>query len=133
MLLSRKRRAMPKDELDPEDPLEAIAVELPAQEDTLVPMAETFIEEFMRMGYSQEAIAGMFQNPFYAGPLMVTRARGTAFVRQLIADTFRKWGRPPGCHPERSEGSQSYRATETAETLRCAQNDKPETTEVDHV
>jgi hypothetical protein len=93
MLLSRKRRAMPKDELDPEDPLEAIAVELPAQEDTLVPMAETFIEEFMRMGYSQEAIAGMFQNPFYAGPLMVTRARGTAFVRQLIADTFRKWGR----------------------------------------
>ena len=84
---------MPKDEFDPEDPLEAIAVELPSTEDTLVPMAECFIEEFMRMGYSQADILGLFQNPMYAGPLMVTRARGTEFIRQLIADTFRKWGK----------------------------------------
>jgi len=42
---------MPKDEFDLEDPLEAVAVELPSDEDTLVPMAECFIEEFMRMGY----------------------------------------------------------------------------------
>jgi hypothetical protein len=93
MLSQRERRAMPKDEFDPEDPLEAVAVELPSDEDTLVPMAETFIEEFMRMGYSQEQILGLFTHPMYAGPLMVTRARGTAFVRQLIADTFQKWGR----------------------------------------
>ena len=84
---------MPKDEFDPEDPLEAVAVELPCDEDTLVPMAECFIEEFMRMGYSPEEILGLFQHPLYAGPLMVTRTRGTAFVRQLIADTFKKWGR----------------------------------------
>jgi hypothetical protein len=84
---------MPKDEYDPEDPLEAIAVELPSNEDTLVPMAECFIEEFMLSGYSQEQVLGLFQNPLYAGPLMVTRARGTAFVKQLIADTFRKWGK----------------------------------------
>jgi hypothetical protein len=84
---------MPKDEFDPEDPLEAIAVELPSDEDTIVPMAECFIEEFMRMGYSQEEILGLFGHPMYVGLLMVTRARGTAFVKQLIADTFRKWGR----------------------------------------
>jgi hypothetical protein len=84
---------MPKDEYDPEDPLEAIAVELPSDEDTLVPMAECFIEEFMLSGYSQEQVFGLFQNPLYAGPLMVTRARGTAFVRQLIAETFTKWGK----------------------------------------
>jgi len=84
---------MPKDEFDLEDPLEAVAVELPSDEDTLVPMAECFIEEFMRMGYSQEQVFGLFTNPMYAGPLMVTRARGTAFVRQLIADTFAKWGK----------------------------------------
>lgn len=84
---------MPKDEYDLEDPLEAIAVELPSDEDTLVPMAECFIEEFMRSGYSQEQVLGLFQNPLYAGPLMVTRARGTAFVRQLIAETFAKWGK----------------------------------------
>jgi hypothetical protein len=84
---------MPKDEFDPEDPLEAVAVQLPSDEDTLVPMAETFIEELMRMGYSQKQIFDLFQHPHYAGLLMVTRARGTAFVRQLIADTFRKWGK----------------------------------------
>jgi hypothetical protein len=84
---------MPKDEFDPEDPLEAVVIQLPSTEDTLVPMAECFVEEFMRMGYSPADILAMFQNPFYAGPLMVTRARGTAFVKQLIADTFRKWGK----------------------------------------
>jgi hypothetical protein len=84
---------MPKDEYDPEDPLEAIAVELPSNEDTLVPMAECFIEEFMMSGYSQEQVLGLFQNPRYAGPLMVTRARGTAFVKELIAETFTKWGK----------------------------------------
>ncbi|MCG3146906.1 MAG: hypothetical protein PCFJNLEI_00341 [Verrucomicrobiae bacterium] len=84
---------MPKAEYDPEDPLEAIAVELPSDQDTLVPMAECFIEEFMRSGYSQEQVFGLFQNPLYAGPLMVTRARGTTFVRQLIAETFKKWGK----------------------------------------
>ena len=42
---------MPKDEFDPQDPLEPVAVELPADEDTLAPMAEAFIEEFMWMGY----------------------------------------------------------------------------------
>jgi len=124
---------MPKHELDPEDPLEAVAVALPSDEDTLIPMAECFIEEFMRMGYSPEQIAGLFANPLYAGPLVVTRRHGTAFVHQLIAETFARWGRAPGCHPERSEGSPSCRPPEPAEILRCAQNDKPENSEVNHV
>jgi len=84
---------MPKDEFDPEDPLEAIAVELPSNEDTLLPMAECFIEEFMRMGYSQEQILGLFGNPMYTGPLLFTRTRGTEAAKQLITDTFKKWGR----------------------------------------
>jgi hypothetical protein len=132
---------MPKHELDPEDPLEAVAVALPSDEDTLIPMAECFIEEFMRMGYSPEQIAGLFANPLYAGPLLVTRRHGTAFVNQLIAETFARWGRAPGCHPERpaealsreGEGSPSCRPPETAEILCCAQNDKPENSEVNHV
>jgi hypothetical protein len=80
---------------------------LPSTEDTLVPMAECFIEEFMRMGYSQAQIAGLFQNPMYAGLLMVTRARGTAFVRQLIADTFTKWGRCSCASVKRSDREQA--------------------------
>ena len=90
---------MPKDEFDVEDPFEAVAVELPADEDTLTPMAECFIEEFMRMGYSAERILGLFTNPMYSGPLLFTKARGTAAVKQLIADTFKKWGKG-GSHVE---------------------------------
>ena len=84
---------MPKDEFDPEDPLEAIAVELPCDEDTLVPMAECFVEEFMRLGKKERQILALFDNPFYAGAHLVYRARGPEFVRQLIADTFAKWGK----------------------------------------
>lgn len=82
---------MPKDEFDPQDPLEAIAVELPCDEDTLVPMAEAFIEEYLRMGKNERQILALFDNPFYAGMHLVYRARGAEFVRQLIADTFAKW------------------------------------------
>jgi hypothetical protein len=84
---------MPKDEFDPDDPMEAVAMELPCDEDTLVPMAECFVEEFMRMGYDEKQILGMFMDPFFAGPHMVLKARGGEFIERLIADTFEKWGR----------------------------------------
>jgi hypothetical protein len=86
---------MPKDELDPQDPLEPIAVALTSHEDTLAPMAECFIEEFMRMGYDAKQILGMFMDPFYAAAHMALKAKGGEFIEKLIADTFAKWGRNP--------------------------------------
>ena len=94
---------MPKDEFDVEDPFEAVAVELPADEDTLTPMAECFIEEFMRMGYSAERILVLFTNPMYSGPLLFTKAHGMVAVRQLIAETFTKWGRCSCASVKRSD------------------------------
>lgn len=83
---------MPKDEFDLEDPLEGVAVEVPAEEDTLTPMAECFIEEFMRMGYSAERILGLFTNPMYAGPLLFTQARETAAADSAQQDVAGNWG-----------------------------------------
>lgn len=84
---------MPKDEFDFEDPMEFVGVSLQTEEDTMTPMAECFIEEFMLMGYNHKQILALFKNRFYAGPHMVFEQRGEEFVRQLIAGTLAKWGR----------------------------------------
>lgn len=73
---------MPKDELDPEDPLEAMGVAFPG--DTTEPMAEAFVEEYMLMDYSDAAILALFQDRFYMAPHSVLRAKGEEWVRALI-------------------------------------------------
>jgi hypothetical protein len=47
---------MPKDEFDFEDPFELNGMAFLSHEDTTNDMAETFTEEFMRMGYSHKQI-----------------------------------------------------------------------------
>ena len=84
---------MPKDEVDPEDPLELHGVALLTEEDTNVEMAECFIEEFMRMGYRPEQILALFLGAHYIGPNMVLQSRGEPFVRDLITEVFARWGR----------------------------------------
>lgn len=103
---------MPKDEFDFEDPFELNGMSFPTDEDTTVPMAETFIEEFLRMGYDPGAILSLFRDPHYLGPNMAFQTRGETFVRGLIEDAFACRGRavrwqddsvtPP---PEPSPGS----------------------------
>lgn len=85
---------MPKNELDPEDPMELRGIGLFTEEDTLTPMAECFIEEFMRLGYHPRQILALFRNPHYIGMNMVVQNKGEEFVRQLLFETFAKWGRP---------------------------------------
>ena len=85
---------MPKDEFDFEDPLELNGVALLSNEDTMQPMAECFVEEFLRLGYNHKQIFALFQNPHYLGMNMVLQNRGEPFVRDLIAETFARWGKP---------------------------------------
>ncbi|MEJ5238297.1 MAG: hypothetical protein WHT82_08050 [Limisphaera sp.] len=86
---------MPKDEFDPEDPWELNRVAVPTEEDTLPAMAETFVEEFMRMGYGAPQVLALFRNPHYVGPYAVRARHGEGFVRELIARVFQRWGRTP--------------------------------------
>ncbi|OHB70166.1 MAG: hypothetical protein A2W23_01325 [Planctomycetes bacterium RBG_16_43_13] len=73
---------MPKDEFDPEDPMEWNAIALPG--DTMDAMAECFIEEFARMGYTDEMLLKIFKNPFYVATHNVYKEKGEEYVKGLI-------------------------------------------------
>jgi hypothetical protein len=85
---------MPKDEFDPEDPMELCGVGIVTAEDTSFAMTECFVEEFMRLGYNHKQILALFRNPHYTGVNMVLRNNGEQFIRDIISEIFAKWGRP---------------------------------------
>ncbi len=82
---------MPYDEYDTEDPLELVGCAVPLDDEFLAEMTECFIEEFARLGYSADALLGLFRNPFYRGPHNVYQARGEDYVRGMIAETVGEW------------------------------------------
>ena len=83
---------MPKNECDPEDPLELVGVELPgATEEELHDMALCFAEEFVREGWNQERLMWMFKNPVYQGPYLVWKQKGDGFVQQVIQEAVQMW------------------------------------------
>ncbi len=84
---------MPKDEVDPEDPLALCGVALETGEDTSEPMTECLVEEFMRLGYGAAGILALFRNPHYTGMHQVWVQRGEGFVRGKIEEVFGWWRR----------------------------------------
>ncbi len=84
---------MPKDEIDPEDPMELCGVGFATREDTRELMTECFIEEFLRLGHPASQILALFRNPHYTGMNMVLRNRGEAFVKAKIIEVFGWWQR----------------------------------------
>lgn len=70
----------------PEDPMALVGVQLGhgPDEQALTEMAWCFVEEYARMGWSGERILRLFRNPFYRGPHQILRAKGEAFVREII-------------------------------------------------
>lgn len=84
---------MPKDEFDFQDPFELNGMALLTEEDTIDPMCECFIEEFMRMGHSADHVLELFCNPQHLGMNMVLEQRGEPFIRDRITEVFARWGR----------------------------------------
>jgi hypothetical protein len=83
---------MPKNEIDPEDPLEMVGVELHGQtEAQLREMALCFAEEFVREGWSAESLVNLFKNPFYQGPYLAWKQKGDAFVHQVVEEATKMW------------------------------------------
>jgi hypothetical protein len=76
---------------EPDDPLEPVALAMPAVEgyDHLTAMARCFIEEYRMMGWDARRILALFRNPFFRGPHAVYQAKGEAYVRDLIDDVIR--------------------------------------------
>jgi hypothetical protein len=84
---------MPKDEMDPEDPMELCGVGFATREDTSELMTECFIEEFLRLGYQAGQILALFRNSHYTGMNMVLQNRGEDFVKAKITEVFGWWQR----------------------------------------
>lgn len=90
---------MPKNECDPEDPMELVGVELPhATESELRDMALCFAEEFIREGWNEERVMRMFRNPVYQGPYLVWKQKGDSFVQTVIQEAVRMWCPQGGSH-----------------------------------
>jgi hypothetical protein len=106
---------MPKDEFDPEDPMELRGVGLWTEEDTSAAMADCFVEEFLRLGWNHKQILALFRNPHYLGMNLVFAHKGEAFVKEIIAEVFARWGRsvewpsPMEAHSKTVSGSSESR------------------------
>ena len=98
---------MPKDEVDPEDPMEMIGVELSGQSEAeLRDMALCFAEEFAREGWGEERLFSMFQNPFYQGPYLAWKQKGDEFVRSVINEALTMWHPAEGPLRPQSEANE---------------------------
>jgi hypothetical protein len=79
---------------EPDDPLELVGVPVPVDEATFDEMARTFIEEYVRDGWTNERLFALFRSPFYAGLHVVWRRRGEGWVGTEIAACRERWRRP---------------------------------------
>lgn len=64
---------------------------MPEDQIGLDEMARCFTEEFIRMGYKDDALLALFRDPFYRGPHAVWRRRGEDHVTALIAEVRGQW------------------------------------------
>ena len=83
---------MPKDEFDHADPMELVGLLLPGDEATTEAMAETFVEEYVRMGWDERRLMTLFINPTFLATHRIYRLKGEGYVRELIRRMCVKWG-----------------------------------------
>ncbi|MCC6980560.1 MAG: hypothetical protein IT343_19735 [Candidatus Melainabacteria bacterium] len=79
---------MPKLEFDVDDPMEMIGVAIEGDFDE---MAAGLVDEFIMMGFDEESLWLLFQNPFYRSTHAIFQAKGEAYVRALIDRSLKSW------------------------------------------
>lgn len=79
---------MPKLEFDADDPMEMIGVAIEGDFDA---MASGLVDEFILMGFDEEAIWSLFSNPFYRSTHAILQTQGEKYVRDLIKNRLMTW------------------------------------------
>ena len=74
------------------DPLERVAVSLPADGESVREMAATFAEEFAAMGFGEQRLLRLFRSPRYAGAHHAWRILGDEEVRRIVAESVAVFG-----------------------------------------
>ena len=78
----------PEKGFEPDDPMELVpaVMDTPMDEASYRLMAETFVEEYMLLGFSDERIAELFRNPFFRGTHEILKTKGEPYVMGLIKE-----------------------------------------------
>jgi hypothetical protein len=82
---------MPKDEFEYEDPMELTGIVIPGEPGQLEAMAESFVEEYVRMGWDEPRLMTLFIHPLFMATHRIYRQKGEAYVRDLIRKSVAKW------------------------------------------
>jgi hypothetical protein len=82
-----------------DDPMGLVGMVLPGEPGQLELMAECFIEEYVRLGWNEARLMTLFVNPMFLATHRIYRAKGEAYVRDLIRQIRSKWGADRICYP----------------------------------
>ena len=84
---------MPYDEPEPSDPQMLVGVSLPGDEAATRRMAETFADEFARVGLDRDRILALYHAPVYAAAHAAWRHLGDAEIERIVDESLAVWGR----------------------------------------
>ena len=80
---------MVEKEFEQDDPFELVGTVLPSSDISYIEaMAETFIEEYLRMGWTDDMILKLFKTPFYQGPYIAYEVLGEDRVKTMISQVM---------------------------------------------
>lgn len=85
---------IPEKEFEDEDPMELVGVVLPSEPGQLERMAETFVEEYVRMGWDESRLMTLFTQPLFMATHRIYRQKGEAYVRDLVRKTCARYRIP---------------------------------------
>ena len=87
-----------KKEPEQDDPMELMGMIAPGDADSDERQAEATIQEFVLMGFTDEGLMGLFRDPHYQATHRILKAKGEAYVREMISRERSAWKREGGSH-----------------------------------
>jgi hypothetical protein len=84
---------MPYDEPDLSDPQMLVGVSVPGSEAATRRMAETFADEFARLGLERARILALYRTPTYAAAHEAWRQLGASEIERIVDESLAVWGR----------------------------------------
>jgi hypothetical protein len=82
---------MPKDEYDPEDPLELVGVEMPSGDPDQA--MDDIVQEYLLIGWKPARILFLFRSPYYGATHWIYQLKGHEYVKQRIGALAEEWNR----------------------------------------
>lgn len=64
---------------------------MPGEEGQLERMAETIVEEYVRMGWDQKRLMTLFTNPMFMATYRVYQIKGADYVENLVQQTCARY------------------------------------------